>query len=64
MDWAKALYALLIALPELIKLIRSVQDVMKEQEVKGKVKDGIKQVHEALAANNAEHLNRIFTVNK
>ncbi len=62
MDWLKALYGLIAALPEILKLISSVQSSMKENEIQGKVSDGVKQVHESLIANDAEHLNRIFTI--
>lgn len=58
----KVVWAILTALPELIKLAKLVQEMMKEREIQGKVKDGVKEIHEALKTGDNERLNRAFMV--
>ena len=60
MDWLKALYGLLIAIPELIKLGKAIQNAMAENEIQGKTHEGVKQIHEALVANDSKHLNDVL----
>ena len=63
MDWLKAFYGVLLAIPELVKFARAIQDYMKANEIKGKVSDAVKASHDYMAANDKEHFNNVFSTN-
>ncbi len=56
----KAFYLLMTALPDILKLLQFIDTAMKESETKGKVKDGVRTVHEALASGDNDKLNSVF----
>ena len=56
----KALLILITSLPEILRLIELIANAMKENEVQGKVKNGIKTIHEALASGDSDKLNSVF----
>lgn len=56
----KALFSLIVSLPDLLKLLKTIDDAIKENQTKGKVKDAVKEIHSALASGDAEKLNSVF----
>jgi len=56
----KLVLAFLSALPEIIKLVNTVQRMNKEADTKRKLKDDIKKINEAFEAQDDEALRRIF----
>jgi hypothetical protein len=54
------LWALLKALPEIIALLRAIQNGIESMEADRKVKDDVKTIHEALNANDPTMLNALF----
>lgn len=60
MSLLKALGALLLALPELIKLIENLQREASKIETDRKVKDDLKIINHAFENNDAEALRILF----
>lgn len=58
-----AIWALLQALPDILKLIQTIQKGIAEANTKRKVADDISAIHEAFAAKDADKLNAIFKSN-
>lgn len=56
----KAIIDLLNALPEIIKLLKLLDEKNKQRQVDAKVKDDIKAINKAFKEKDAEALNRIF----
>jgi hypothetical protein len=56
----KAIIALLISLPEIIELIKSIQKQIDESFEDRKLKDDIKKINDAFKTRDPEALNRIF----
>lgn len=56
----KAIYSLIVSLPDILKLLKMLDDAMKENEIKGKVKNAVKEINEALASGDTEKLNNVF----
>ena len=53
-------WVMLLSLPDIYKLIKTLEALAKEAETERKVKDDIKSIHEAFAAKDAQKLNDIF----
>lgn len=56
----KAIYQLIIALPELFKLISAIQKHHEQQEQKRKIKDDLQAIEKAFNEQDPEALNRVF----
>ena len=56
----KALITLITALPEILLMIKKLDEFNKKQEQNKKVKDDIKRINKAFEDNDAEALNRLF----
>lgn len=56
----KALSALILALPELIKLVKNIQKQIEEQNTDQKVKDDLKKINKAFEDKDAKALNDLF----
>lgn len=56
----KALSALIAALPEILKLIKTIQARIDEAEAERRLKDDIKKINDAFESQDAEALNEIF----
>lgn len=54
------LAALIAALPELLRLLRTVQKKIDEAETNRKVTDDLKAINEAFKSNDPDKLNHIF----
>lgn len=59
----KAISAFIVALPELLKLIKNIQNKIEEQKKDEKVKDDLKKINEAFENKDAKALNDIFNSN-
>lgn len=57
----QAFIALLTALPEIIKLLQTLQTKIDEAGVERKVKDDIATIHTAFANQDADALNKLFS---
>ena len=55
-----AFYALIGALPEVLKLIQILQDAAREEQVQRRLRDDIKTIHQAFSSGDASGLNRLF----
>lgn len=60
MTLLKALLALIVALPDIIKMIEHLQRMADNSEEDRKVKDDLKKINEAFENKDAEALNRVF----
>jgi len=60
MTLLKALLALIVALPEIIKMIQNLQQIADKAEEDRKVKSDLKAINEAFENKDAEALNKIF----
>ena len=56
----KAIIALLSALPELLALIKTVQDRTREIELNNTVKENMKAIDNAFKTKDADALRKIF----
>lgn len=56
----KIISSFIMALPEIIKLIKHLEKEHKKQKTKKKIKDDIKKINQAFEKQDAEALNRIF----
>lgn len=56
----KLFIAFLGALPEILKLIKRLEEMNRQAKVDRKVKDDIKAINDAFKNDDAEELNRIF----
>lgn len=56
----KALVSFLLAIPELIKLIESMQKMASQHNKKIKIKDDIKKINKAFEDGDAKALNDLF----
>jgi len=56
----KGFWALLVSLPEILKLIENIQKANKERKIQKKVNDDIKKINEAFEQKDADKLNEIF----
>lgn len=56
----KALWALLLALPELLELIRAIQKANQEVKTDKKIKDDLRKISEAFKDKDAKKLNDVF----
>jgi hypothetical protein len=56
----KALIAFLEALPELLRLIKNIQQEYEKRKIDKKVKDDIKQINKAFETGDIDLLNDIF----
>jgi hypothetical protein len=56
----KAILALITALPEVLKLIKHLQDTHKKNQVNKKIKDDLNAINKAFTTMDAELLNRVF----
>lgn len=56
----KTLVALIVALPEIIRLVERIQKEIERQQVDRKVADDIKAINDAFEAKDAQKLNEIF----
>lgn len=55
-----ALIAFFKALPELLRLVRVLEDRAKEAGIQRKVADDVKTIHEAFNAKDPKKLNELF----
>lgn len=55
-----AIWQLVLALPQILKLIDEIDKRNKELEIQRKVKDDVKVIHEAFVAKDAKKLNDLF----
>lgn len=60
MELIKALGALIMAVPELLDLIKEVRKWHQEQATKKKVKDDLAQITRAFSSRNADDLRKLF----
>ncbi len=60
MEILSLLKAFVIALPEIIRLLRNIQDLQDEAAVAKKVKEDLGALNDAFEKRDAETLNRIF----
>lgn len=60
MTLLKALLALIVALPEIIKMLQNLQRIADKAEEDRRVKDDLKKINEAFENKDAEALNRVF----
>lgn len=56
----KTLVALIVALPEIIRLVERIQKEIERQQTDRKVADDIKAINAAFDAKDAKKLNEIF----
>ena len=56
----KALLALIAALPEILKLIKNIQDQIDRSLENKKVKDELKKLNEAFENEDADSLRELF----
>lgn len=56
----KLIHSLIIALPELIKLIKNIEKQIEEKNTDEKVKDDLKKINEAFEKKDAKALNDLF----
>lgn len=56
----KLLYTLVLALPEIFKLIKEIEKRQKEKATARKVKEDISKIKQAFKDDDAEALNNIF----
>lgn len=59
----KTIYALILALPEILKLINNLQKKIEEQKIDSKVKEDLKKINEAFEKKDTKLLNDIFNSN-
>ena len=57
----KAIFALIAALPEVLKLIKHIQEEHKKSQLEKKVKDDLKAINRAFETQDANLLNRVFS---
>lgn len=55
-----AIWQLILALPEVIRLIGELQRNIEKQEADRKIKNDVKAIREAFANQDAEKLNAVF----
>lgn len=55
-----AFWNLLVALPDIIKLLQEIDKAIKDAATDRKVKDDVKTIHEAFAAKDPTKLNALF----
>ncbi len=55
-----AILAFLSSLPELIKLIKNIQNNIRSSEIDRKVREDVKKINEAFEKEDADKLNRLF----
>ena len=60
MGLLKAISALILALPEILKLIKQIQAVNRELKLDRKIQDDFKNISQAFHDRNAQTLNNIF----
>lgn len=60
MSLIKALYALIIALPEIIKLIKELEKRHQDEMNNKKIKKDLKEIGQAFEDRDPDKLNRIF----
>lgn len=60
MTIVKVISSLILALPEILKLIKNIQDQIEAEQVNKKVKDDLKKINEAFKEKDASKLNDIF----
>ncbi len=60
----KQVPTLIASLPAILKLLQTIADAIKENDTKIKVKEGVQNVHEAIAKGDNEKLNALFTITK
>ena len=56
----KAFYAFLVAIPEILKFIRLIQEQQQEKADAQNLKEKMKKVNEAFEEKNADKLNDAF----
>ena len=56
----KVISSLIIALPEIIKLIKNIQKKIEQQRVEKKVKDDLEKINQAFESGDAKLLNDVF----
>ena len=56
----KTLAALIVSLPEILRLIKQIEKIIKEHKTEKKVKDDLKKINEAFEKKDAKLLNDIF----
>ena len=56
----KIISSLIVALPEIIKLIKNIQKEIDAQKTNKKVKDDIRKINQAFEIGNAQLLNDVF----
>lgn len=56
----KVISSLIVALPEIIKLIKNIQKQIEQQKTEKKVKDDLKRINQAFEVGNAQLLNDVF----
>ena len=56
----KALAALIVALPEILRLISSIQKRIEEEEIRRKVAEDLKKINEAFENRDEKALRDIF----
>ncbi|MBA3756306.1 MAG: hypothetical protein H0X02_08815 [Nitrosomonas sp.] len=56
----KAFYALMLSMPEILKLIKTLQENQKKYEHDRKVKQDIETINKAFKEQDAKALNSIF----
>jgi hypothetical protein len=58
--YIRAVYLFLLALPELTRLLKSIQDANEKQAQAKKIKEDLGAINEAFKKKDASELNRIF----
>ena len=59
----KIIHSLIVALPELIKLVKNIEKQIEAKKTDEKVKDDLKKINEAFEKKDAEALNKLFNSN-
>ena len=56
----KTLVALIVALPEIVRLVENIQKRLDEKATKEKIKEDFEKINEAFEKQDPEILNRLF----
>lgn len=56
----KIIYAFITSLPEIMKLIKHLQEEYKKEQVERKIKDDFKLINQAFKTKDVELLNAVF----
>ena len=56
----KAIYALIISLPEILRLIKELEKRHKEESKNRKIKEDLKEIEQAFKERDADKLRDIF----